>query len=57
MAKREIIILPQGTVVSISGVEVTLEQGVRVSVDRSLSDMVKSSVPFFHESSLRIKEE
>lgn len=57
MANREIIILPRGTVVSISGVEVTLEQGVRVAVDDDLVDMVKASVPFFHESSLRIKEE
>ena len=57
MRNHRTILLPKGTVVTLSGVEVTLQQDVTVEVENDLAQLVSASIPFFHEKSLRIREE
>lgn len=57
MRNHRTILLPKGTVVTLSGVEVTLQQDVTVEVENDLAQLVSASIPFFHEKSLRIQEE
>lgn len=57
MRNHRTILLPKGTVVTLSGVEVTLQQDVTVEVENDLAQLVSASIPFFHEKSLRIEEE
>lgn len=56
MRNHRTILLPKGTVVTLSGVEVTLQQDVTVEVENDLAQLVSASIPFFHEKSLRIQE-
>ena len=56
MRNHRTILLPKGTEVTLSGVEVTLQQDVTVEVENDLAQLVSASIPFFHEKSLRIQE-